>query len=72
MISLIFDCQVEFDSDVLKRMLQSLFVLFEDLNIMDYGFYDDFNALFKFKKFGLVRVKSLNIYDRVKKQKNEN
>lgn len=66
------DCQVEFDSDVLKRMLQSLPVSPEDPNTMDHGFHDDPNASPKSKKSELARAKSLNTHDRVKKQKNEN
>ncbi|XP_056015232.1 protein still life, isoforms C/SIF type 2-like isoform X5 [Ostrea edulis] len=65
------DCQVEFDSDVLKRMLQSLPVSPEYPN-MDNGFNDDSTAAkgSKSNKLGLARTKSLNTHDRVKKAQN--
>ena len=65
------DCHVEFDSDVLKRMLQSLPVSPEDPSTMDTRLHDDASVSPKSKKSGLARAKSLNTHDRVKKQKNE-
>ncbi|XP_061171231.1 protein still life, isoform SIF type 1-like isoform X4 [Saccostrea echinata] len=67
------ECQVEFDSNVLKRMLQSLPVSPEDPN-MDNGYRDDppVSPNSKSTKSGLGRTKSLNTHDRVKKQQNGN
>uniref|UniRef100_A0A8W8JLZ2 WH1 domain-containing protein n=1 Tax=Magallana gigas TaxID=29159 RepID=A0A8W8JLZ2_MAGGI len=55
------DCQVEFDSDVLKRMLQSLPVSPEDPNTMDHGFHDDPNAL---DRLGFLIEEELRLRDK--------